>query len=222
MGPILMKGASPDFIIFEHWCDLAVPLGVPDPERYYLGRRVAISARDLAKSFDLKKRRYISTTSMDAELALVTANMALASPGKLFYDPFVGTGAFPLAAAQCGAVTWGSDIDGRAVRGDERKRTVSANFEQYGLLAGLGDMFTADLTNSPIRRVPLTAQVNAGAESGGTGIGASAGTRRLFDGIICDPPYGVREGLRVLGCRNPEKTPWVVEKGIRMFKHGYP
>jgi tRNA (guanine10-N2)-methyltransferase len=26
-----------------------------------------------------------------------------------------------------------------------------------------------------------------------------------FDAIICDPPYGVREGLRVLGSKNPEK-----------------
>jgi tRNA G10 N-methylase Trm11 len=31
---------------------------------------------------------------MDAELSLITANMALAAPGKLFFDPFVGTGSF--------------------------------------------------------------------------------------------------------------------------------
>jgi tRNA (guanine10-N2)-methyltransferase len=119
---------------------------------------------------------------MDAELALVTANLALAAPGKLFYDPFCGTGGFPLAAAHAGACAWGSDIDGRSIRGKDG-RSVRGNFEQYGLLQGWMDGFVADLTNSPVRR-----------RSWGVG-------GRWLDGIVCDPPYGVREGLKVLGCR---------------------
>ena len=53
-------------------------------------------------------------------------------------------------------------------------------------------MFAADLTHTPIRR-----------------------DRRIWDGIVCDPPYGVREGLRVLGIRDPEKTPWLVKRGYK-------
>ncbi|OAA65510.1 hypothetical protein SPI_02297 [Niveomyces insectorum RCEF 264] len=50
------------------------------------------------------------------------------------------------------------------------------------------------------------------------GRGGRAAAPRWIDGIVCDPPYGVREGLRVLGVRNPAKTPWVEEIGRRMFK----
>jgi tRNA (guanine10-N2)-methyltransferase len=204
-GPIRMRDPDEEFVVFEDWPFNAVNMGVPDPNFYYFGRYVGTSLREvLPKKLDLKKRRYISTTSMDSELALVTANIALAAPGKLVYDPFVGTGSFPIACAQFGALAFGSDIDGRSIRG-EGKKTLKGNFEQYGLLGGLGSMFSADLTNSPIRRRPL----------GEDGDGIQG---RIFDAIICDPPYGVREGLHVLGVRDPEKTPWVIPKGIEMYK----
>lgn len=211
-GPIRMTDPDLELTILEEYLPKA-----PAPHAYHLGRLLARGARDLPAKFDLKKRPYISTTSMAADLALVTANIALAGPGKLFYDPFAGTGSFPLAAAAFGAVSWGSDIDGRAVRGsgnDARdakgrgrvggERTVRGNFVFYGLERGLGDVFTCDLTNSPLRRVPF-------GEEG-------AGRKRLFDGVVCDPPYGVREGLRVLGCKDPEATPWVVEAGLTKYK----
>ena len=204
-GPIVMRRPDEEFILFEDWEFNSTPLGIPDPKHYYFGRYLATGARELPKKLDLKKRRYISTTSMDAELALVTANIALAAPGKIMYDPFVGTGSFPIACAQFGAVTFGSDIDGRSIRGEGKKRTLRGNFQQSGLLAGLGGMFTADLTNSPIRK--------AGLRYDGDGVKG-----RLFDGIVCDPPYGVREGLRVLGVRDPEKSPWVIPKGKEMYK----
>ncbi|KAK4444925.1 S-adenosyl-L-methionine-dependent methyltransferase [Podospora aff. communis PSN243] len=203
-GPIVMKNPDEEFILFEDWPWGSTVQGIPEPKHYYFGRYIATGARDMPQKLDLKKRRYISTTSMDSELALVTANLALAAPGKLLYDPFVGTGSFPIACAQFGALTFGSDIDGRSIRGDSKKRTLRGNFEQYGLLAGLGGMFTADLTNTPIRKKPLS------ADSDGV-------QGRIFDGIVCDPPYGVREGLRVLGLRDPEKT-WVTSKGKEMYK----
>lgn len=118
---------------------------------------------------------------MDSELALITANLALARPGAFVYDPFVGTGSFPVAAAHFGALTFGSDIDGRSIRGAGGRRSVRGNFAQYGLLDFWGGFFAADLTNTPLVR------------------------RRWLDAILCDPPYGVREGLRVLGARRPER-----------------
>lgn len=195
-GPISMSRPDNVFTVFELWPFNSVPLGIENPDMVHLGRLVASSSRDVILTFDLKKRGYISTTSMDSELSLVTANIALAAPGKLFYDPFVGTGSFPIACAHFGAVGWGSDIDGRSIRGDGGRKSLRGNFEQYGLSRCLGDIFAADLTHTPIR------------------IGS-----RMWDGIVCDPPYGVREGLRVLGVRDPEKTPWVIEHGIK--KSGY-
>jgi tRNA (guanine10-N2)-methyltransferase len=184
-GPIRMKGADQEFCILEEWPTDSPVAGIQEPQTVYLGRYLGDSERDIVAKYDLKKRKYISTTSMDSELALVTANITLAAPGKLFYDPFVGTGSFPIACAHFGALAFGSDIDGRNIRG-KGKVNLLANFKQYGLMQHFGDSFVADLTNTPLRAA------------------------RLFDGILCDPPYGVREGLKVLGSRDPTKGKEIV------------
>ncbi|EKG19411.1 tRNA guanosine-2'-O-methyltransferase TRM11 [Macrophomina phaseolina MS6] len=76
-GPIRMRDASLHLCIFEEY-----EMDAPAPTRVFLGRWIADGGRRAVVTYDLKKRAYISTTSMDAELALVTANMALAAPGK--------------------------------------------------------------------------------------------------------------------------------------------
>ncbi|KAF2657545.1 tRNA guanosine-2'-O-methyltransferase [Lophiostoma macrostomum CBS 122681] len=190
-GPIRMKDPEVSFRVFEHYDDKATA-----PKRLYLGRFVASSGRHAMTAYDLKKRHYISTTSMDAELALVTANIALAAPGKLFYDPFMGTGGFPIASAHFGAVVCGSDIDGRSIRGtggssrkgQVGKRDVAGNFKQYGTEGSYLGAFVSDLTNTPLR-VPAPSSEGHGRRGA------------YLDGIICDPPYGIREGLKVLGSR---------------------
>ncbi|CAK4033539.1 related to TRM11 Catalytic subunit of an adoMet-dependent tRNA methyltransferase complex (Trm11p-Trm112p) [Lecanosticta acicola] len=168
-GPIRMTKAEHHFTIFEDY-----KLDAPKPHRLFFGRQVAESGRKAVAKYTLKKRKYISTTSMDAELSLVTANLALSAPGRLGYDPFMGTGSFPLACAHFGSAVFGSDMDGRSIRG-KKGRTVRANFEQYGTSSLYLDGFTADVTNTPLRR------------------------SRFLDSMVCDPPYGVREGLKVLG-----------------------
>jgi tRNA (guanine10-N2)-methyltransferase len=168
-GPIVMKNAQCRFTVFEDY-----KLNAKVPWRLFLGNLVAESGRKVVAMYNLKKRKYISTTSMDAELSLVTANLALARPGGLAYDPFMGTGSFALACAHFGSTVWGSDLDGRSIRG-RKGRNVKANFEQYGTSSLYLGGFAADLTNTPLRAV------------------------RCLDSILCDPPYGVREGLKVLG-----------------------
>jgi tRNA (guanine10-N2)-methyltransferase len=193
-GDIKMNDPDEEFIIFENWDFQAVTRKLPAPMKIHFGRFIAKSVRDLIMTFDLKKRGYISTTSMDSELALISANMALAGPGKVFYDPFVGTGSFPVACAKFGALALGSDIDGRSIRGESEKKSLKGNFKQYGLEHLMGEMFASDLTHTPIRKA------------------------RILDGIICDPPYGVREGLKVLGVRDPVKYGYVIEKGKEFYK----
>lgn len=223
-GPIRLKDPEQRFTIFEEYevdhtshsdshgtqqgCSTTTT--TTRLKHVYLGRYIASSARSrgVLDKYTLKKREYINTTSMDAELAFFTANLNLASRGKLFYDPFVGTGSLLVSCAHFGASCWGSDIDGRMVRGSsgssssesgdvmmmrrreaagmkmkngEGKRTdVRSNFAQYGVEAEWMDGFVADLTHCPLRE--------SSKEKGG-----------WLDGIVCDPPYGVREGLKVLG-----------------------
>lgn len=188
-GKIRMKNPEQSFCLLEEWQFDAAALGMRDPQSVVLGRWLGDSDRGAIQKYDLKKRKYICTTSMDAELALVTANISLAAPGKIFYDPFVGSGSFPVSCAHFGALAFGSDIDGRSIRG-KGKAGLKTNFEQYGLMAQFGDSFVADLTNTPLR------------------------VARLFDGIVCDPPYGVREGLKVLGSRDGKGKEIVVKDGI--------
>ncbi|KAI1326481.1 tRNA guanosine-2'-O-methyltransferase [Xylariaceae sp. FL0255] len=193
-GPILLKSPDHEFTLFEQWEWHCVEKGITKPDKLFFGRLIGYGARDLINTYDLKKRDYISTTSMDSELALVTANLALAAPGKIFFDPFAGTGSFPVACAHFGALAWGSDIDGRSMRGDGAKKSLKGNFQQYGLEKFLGGMFVSDLTNTPMRKA------------------------RILDGILCDPPYGVREGLKVLGLKETERGLRSKEKGRERYK----
>ncbi|KAF2813517.1 RNA methylase family protein [Mytilinidion resinicola] len=204
-GRIKMSNPDLSLTIFE---DFAT--GSHEPRALYLGRLLSLSGRIAKTTYDLKKRAYISTTSMDAELALVTANVALAAPGKLFYDPFSGTGGFMVAGAHFGASVWGSDIDGRSIRGKggKAKKDVVSNMVQYGLTSRYLDGFIADLTNSPIR--------------GARGPGEDAARGGWLDGIMCDPPYGVREGLKVLGLkRDPGENRERLACVDRYMEEGY-
>ena len=167
-----MRDAEQTFTILEEY-----EYNAPAPKQIYLGRYLGGSSRHAIVDYSLKTREYINTTSMDSELALLTANLTLAAPDKVFYDPFVGTGSFPIACSHFGARTIGSDIDGRMVRGKNGK-DIKTNFRQYGLLDRYLDGFISDLTHSPLRK------------------------GRWLDGIVSDPPYGVREGLKVLGTKN--------------------
>ncbi|KAF2094878.1 tRNA guanosine-2'-O-methyltransferase [Rhizodiscina lignyota] len=191
-GPIVMANADTEFFVFQEH-DLSVEI----PRMLYLCRFIANSDRDVITKYDLKKRHYISTTSMDSELALVTANMAQAAPGKMFFDPFVGTGSFPIACAHFGARSIGSDIDGRSIRGKPTCNLMS-NFTQYALTGRWLDGFVSDLTNTPLR------------------------LDRVLDGIVCDPPYGVREGLKVLGTKDGSGTEAVYIDGkLAHLQEGY-
>ncbi|KAL5332928.1 hypothetical protein BJX70DRAFT_392585 [Aspergillus crustosus] len=216
-GPITLTKPDEDFWVMERYYDPTQvteaerkshsrarepKAGVVGPLHLYLGRFIANSGREVVNKYDLKKRRYISTTTMDAELALITANMAGAAPGKLFYDPFVGTGSFLVAASHFGALTFGSDIDGRSFRGKEMTKGkptgVELNFQQYGITQNFGDVYTSDLTNTPLL------------------------DRQFLDGIVCDPPYGVREGLRVLGTRDGREIGEVIIDGVPAhYRPGY-
>lgn len=71
----------------------------------FFGREVGAADRKLLPTYHLKSRKYLGPTAMDAEVAFLMANQGLAQPGKLVYDPFVGTGSILVAAAHFGAMT---------------------------------------------------------------------------------------------------------------------
>lgn len=179
-GPIRMKNAQHVFTILEDY-RVAGQFSEPEPRRIWFGRHVGGTFRSQMDKYDLKKRKYIGTTSFDAELSLLTCNLAHVRKNNLMYDPFAGTGSFLVAAAAFGALTVGSDIDVRMIRGKGPNQSIAANFKQYGTANRFLDVMAVDFTNNSFR----------------------PGVK--FDAIVCDPPYGVREGLKVLGVKDPER-----------------
>ncbi|KAF9784413.1 tRNA guanosine-2'-O-methyltransferase [Thelephora terrestris] len=140
------------------------------------------SARPLIRTFSVKTREYYGNTSMDAEISLLMANQALAAPGRLIYDPFVGTGSMAYTCAHFGSLFIGSDIDGRQMRGKDSSPGIIRSANQYGVTSRILDLLTMDVTQHPWR------------------VGG------LFDAIVTDPPYGIRAGAKRLGRKKTRET----------------
>ncbi|KAF4620526.1 hypothetical protein D9613_000293 [Agrocybe pediades] len=180
-GKIDMKNPEIILLCFEEYEErhdktLAKYEGDGDFRQVFFGRLIEEgSARPLVGKFDVKKRVYYGNTSMESEISLLMANQTLASPGKLVYDPFMGTGSMAYPTAHFGALVYGSDIDGRQMRGKQKKPGIIRAATQYGTASQIIDLATFDVTHNPWR------------------------CGELFDAIVTDPPYGVRAGAKRLG-----------------------
>lgn len=182
-GPIRMKNPDEIYTVLEEY-HVSGTEKATAPLNIWFGRQIQLSARtqNILDKYDLRRRKYIGTTSFDAELSLVSCNIGQVSPGKIVYDPFSGTGSFLVAAANYGGLSLGSDIDIRTLRGKSSQCNIPANFKQYGTSLNFLDVLTMDFTNNAFR------------------------DDFMVDSIICDPPYGVREGLKVCGAKDPVKA----------------
>ncbi|KAJ8331343.1 hypothetical protein QVD99_001628 [Batrachochytrium dendrobatidis] len=182
-GPIEMHNPDAIFAYFEDY-GFGASEGVATPQlplKVYFGLWVSAANRKLVTQYDLKKRGYLGTTSMDAELSLVMANQALAQPGSFILDPFVGTGSFLVSCSHFGAYTFGSDIDGRQIRGTMGK-SIETNIDQYMLHSRVLGSLICDIAHHPWRK------------------GA------WWDAIVCDPPYGVRAGAKKISSAGSGST----------------
>lgn len=180
-GPIRMKNPDNVFSVLEEY-QVSGNTKATTPINLWFGRQIQLSARiaNVLDKYDLKHRKYIGTTSFDAELSLVSCNIGQVGKGKITYDPFAGTGSFLVAAANFGGILIGSDIDARTMRGKNDNCNIKANFKQYGTSLNFIDAMTMDFTNNAMR------------------------SDFCIDTIVCDPPYGVREGLKVCGTKDSE------------------
>ncbi|XP_020905697.1 tRNA (guanine(10)-N2)-methyltransferase homolog [Exaiptasia diaphana] len=155
------------------------------PCRYYFGRLIGKGQRHLCQKYSLKDRYFIGNTSMDPLLSFFMANQGQARPGTLVFDPFVGTGSTLLSCGHFGSRVFGSDIDKNLITGRgkssrasskckwrKRDEIIRTNFINAGLEHLFVDVMVADASRQVLRPTPI------------------------FDAIITDPPYGVREGVR--------------------------
>ncbi|XP_065319319.1 tRNA (guanine(10)-N2)-methyltransferase homolog isoform X2 [Gordionus sp. m RMFG-2023] len=145
----------------------------------YFGRWLSNGLRAIASNFKLSDRKYIGNTSMDPKLSFLLTNIAQITATDLVLDPFVGSGSLILSAAYHEAYVSGIDIEkkmlyatGKSSRYGQKWKTkdenIWNNFKQYDLERYYLDVVLSDST------LPLF-------------------RNQLFDAIITDPPYGIRE-----------------------------
>ncbi|TPX35453.1 hypothetical protein SmJEL517_g02035 [Synchytrium microbalum] len=190
-GPVDLNNPNVEVVVLEHWHPITAKL-----IHVYVGRLISEGNSTLVNAYDNSKRTYLGITTMDAELSLISANIALARPGTLICDPFVGTGAFLFSASNFGAYSFGCDIDGRQMRGKDGKG-IEANVAQYNLESTVLGCFVTDMAHHPWAK------------------------RRFLDAIICDPPYGVRAGAKKIG-KTEATTRKQQKKVARSTTHNYP
>ncbi|XP_041758389.1 tRNA (guanine(10)-N2)-methyltransferase homolog [Coregonus clupeaformis] len=184
-GRVNLKNPKHIFCLLEDYG--TDPNNIPDEPLYiYFGRWIADGQRELIRSHSVKNRHFIGNTSMDAGLSFIMANHARVKAHDLVYDPFVGTGSLLVACSHFGAYVCGTDIDyntihgiGKASRKNQKWRgpdeNIRANLRQYGSEKLYVDVLVSD-ASKPIWRDGV-----------------------LFDVIITDPPYGIRESTRRTG-----------------------
>jgi tRNA (guanine10-N2)-methyltransferase len=175
-GAVQLKDPDDEFWILEDAFSIfGHKMGVAHsgPRQILLGRHVASGAAHLGHKFHLSRRTMLGPTSTNAELSFVMANMARVKPGSLVLDPFCGTGSTLVSCTEMGAVAIGADLDMAVLRGrgGGRAAAMDVNFAQYHLPRPVG-VVRADVLRSTFRAGPW------------------------LDAIVCDPPYGVREGAK--------------------------
>ncbi|CAG9537042.1 unnamed protein product [Cercopithifilaria johnstoni] len=172
-------------------------------QRLHFGKLIGRGQGQLKNDYSLAERCYIGNTTIDPELSFLQANIAKADIGSLVLDPFCGTGGLLIAAAHFGAAVLGSEINYQIARASGRssragvkcntaKESVAANFQQYGTDVYFMGLVIADSSQHLLWHP-----------------GMHSSTLPVFDAIITDPPYGVREKGQKVGIKGKES--WIVK-----------
>lgn len=135
----------------------------------FLAEEVGASPSGLLYKYSLKRRAYVSTTTLDPRLTFVLCNLAGIRQGCKVLDPFCGSGSTLLGASLFGAkVMIGVDVNSSI-----SLSKVNDNFRQASLPPPTAYVF-GDAGDKALQDRELA-------------------PHGPFDAIIADPPYGKRE-----------------------------
>ncbi|XP_013380652.1 tRNA (guanine(10)-N2)-methyltransferase homolog [Lingula anatina] len=208
-GPVSLSSPDVSFYFLEYYGSQGTK---PLAKKLYFGTWVADGQKHLVQRYDLKKRHYIGNTSMDARLSLLVSNLALAGPGSWVLDPFVGTGSLLVACAHYGAYVTGTDIDYKIIHGFGKSSSHKKKFR------GPDENFLANLRQYGLEDLYLDVLVGDASKH------AMWRRSSLFDAIVTDPPYGIREYTVKIDSkkRNPEnKIQAQEDEDIDMVEKGH-
>ena len=182
-GRVKLKNPDLTFWFIEEYTPKGVPSGVEDtrlPVNKYFLLELASGRGDLPVKYSLKQRKFLGPTSMNAELAFIMANNALARGGTFVLDPFVGTGSILVAAQAFGALS---------------RRTLISECCTLKTSEKMQIYFKLD------HDLPKPCLV-----LGRRKLEYASGRMLILDAIICDPPYGVR-AVKKSGSKEVAKIP---------------
>jgi len=163
-------------------------------EKTHTGVLYGYSRRKEHLKYNLKKRMFLGTTSMDNEISFLMSNIAQIDRKSVVLDCFSGTGSVLLPSALLGAFVIGSDVNRRQFVGRDTYHKnpkiktmapgtdVYTNFKQFGVENKVLGFCTSDVFDGETLK-PQT-----------------------VDAVIFDPPYGGREGVQRGENRGAVKT----------------
>ncbi|CAJ0576801.1 unnamed protein product, partial [Mesorhabditis spiculigera] len=191
-APIDLKTPKNKFVVLEQYASEKDA----EPNQLFFGREIGEGQGIRKHHLNLQDRCYIGNTTMDPELAFLQANITAIRSASVVLDPFCGTGGLLLPAAEFGASVIGNEINymvaharGKSSRMGKKMLTdesVRGNFVQYDTEDRFLSLIIADTSRH--------------------GIWAD---RPIFDAIVADPPYGVREKSRKIGPKD-RKEHWTL------------
>ncbi|CAO1429010.1 unnamed protein product [Diamesa serratosioi] len=198
-GPVNLKNPVNTFCYFEYYG--FNPKHVMDVPLTVFGKWISDGARSMIHSISLKTRKFIGNTSMNPHLSLLMANQGMCDKNHIVFDPFAGTGSMLLSAAKFGSYVIGSDIDFLMLHGKTKPSRISqkvraldesivANMQQYQLEHLYLDVFVSDFSNCPVTDAII------------------------FDSIITDPPYGIREKMEKINTKTSKKSTAMTEDAV--------
>ena len=195
---VVLKNPDHELVLLEDCRSLESDphAGQPQPPHHvYLLLKVSSptspTVTDLAELSDVKKRAFISTTTMPADRALLMSNLGLIGTGMTMLDPFCGSGGLLLSSALLGARVVGADVDAEILS----FTNAPLRFPNSPLrpnrgveVVSYGDSFTELGLNQPTLLPGLDIQSDDFVNQV---LQANHGQR--YDAIVTDPPYGIRE-----------------------------
>ena len=198
--PVRLRGPAQELWLVEdhrtHRDGSALP---GSPPRFLLLLRLPTETPDshaLLRRLDLRRRPFLSTTTLRVDRSLLLCNLGLAGagPNATLLDPYCGSGSLLLAGAALGAATVGADIDWRMVSDNRWPLGIrpTADRPQRGIeRVRMRDNFTEAGLPEP---KALLALDMAAADAAAQLLEANGGHR--YDAVVTDPPYGRREFQR--------------------------
>ena len=171
---------------------------VPDPAPRHLllfqlpARRPPI--QDRMSQLALRKRAFLSTSTLAVDRALLLCNLALRSApaaGATVLDPYCGSGGILLTAAALGAQTVGSDLDWRMV--SDNRWPVRIPPSEHRPARGVEAVRMRDnFDEAGLTQPTALLKLDVGSVDAASRLLEANGGRR-YDALVCDPPYGRRE-----------------------------